>query len=128
MVWKVIDCAPNYEISDTGIVRSRKTGKIKPTRPSKDGSNIVVLYNDNRRMEKRIAPLMFRLHGIPTKLKRASYVPVSVSLGDTRRDFDTITAAADFLASQVYYSDHYLRHKMHCREKEIFGWTINYPR
>lgn len=128
MVWKIIDYAPNYEISDTDIIRNRKTGKILKTRPSKDGSDIVVLCDDRYRMEKRIAPLMIRLHGIPPKCANRLYVPVVVNRDGVRREFDTIVAAANFLASQVYYSEDYMKYKMHRRETEIFGWTINYLR
>lgn len=44
IIWKIIEEAPNYEVSNTGMVRNKNTLHIKSLRYTKDGYLRVTLY------------------------------------------------------------------------------------
>lgn len=58
-IYKTIEDYPNYEVSNLGNVRNKKTGRVLRPSVDKDGYLYVQLYNDNK-------PKTFRIHRLVT--------------------------------------------------------------
>lgn len=48
-MWKTIENFEKYEVSDTGYVRNKRTGRVLKNRPDKDGYSRVELYDTEKK-------------------------------------------------------------------------------
>ena len=134
--WLPIPVAPKYEINQRGDVRNIKTGRtLKPIiRGGRTDDKHFYLYHiTNTNGAPRSFPqssLLWLTHGIIPKRKNHSrlFVPVIVSRGGERYYFDSSRQAAQFIARREHYSAMTVAIRLSKRQKEIYGWKINYQR
>ena len=134
--WLPIPVAPKYEINRRGDVRNIKSGRtLKPLiRKDRLGNVYFSLRLDEHSNGKHKtfhrSGLLWLTHGIIPKCKTHSriVVPVIVSRGNERHYFDNCKQAARLLARREHYSVNHVAHLFYERQKEIYGWRINYQR
>ncbi|SHO52957.1 NUMOD4 domain-containing protein [Desulfopila aestuarii] len=56
--WKIIDCAPNYSVSDQGCVRNNRSGKLLKPCDKGDGYMKVNLYISGKQLQKTVHQLV----------------------------------------------------------------------
>lgn len=56
--WKVIDCAPNYSVSDQGCVRNNRSGKLLKPCDKGDGYMKVCLYAKGKSLTRTVHRLV----------------------------------------------------------------------
>lgn len=60
IIWKQIPFEPNYEVSNTGLVRNIKTSKILSQRPAESGYIVSQLSHGKKYMNHRLVMLTFK--------------------------------------------------------------------
>lgn len=125
--WLPVPDAPNYEISSTGKVRNRKTGKVLKPYTSKRGENIISLSVKSHVKKVSANNLLWLVHGT-VKGRTTIAVPVVIIKGNERRYFETCRKAARFIAARECYSDKAVRYYFRYRRNEAYGWKIIYQR
>lgn len=125
--WLPVPDAPNYEISSTGKVRNRKTGKVLKPYTSKKGDNVIALSLKNHVRRVSVNNLLWLVHGT-VKGRTTIAVPVVITKGNERRYFESSREAARFIAARECYTDKAVRYYFRYRRNEAYGWKINYQR
>jgi hypothetical protein len=62
-LWRIVEEARNYEVSNQGRVRNRKTGRILKTTPNSNGRPHVVLMDRHFRVGRNVSKLVERAFG-----------------------------------------------------------------
>lgn len=109
-----------YEVDPDGICRNVRTRKIlKPFNGTyKFSVNGQTVYCS-------IKDLLWETHGI---IRKKEKVPIATTVikGNSRLFFQSLTSAAQFIASQENYIAGWIYRFLNRREKNIFGWEITY--
>lgn len=56
--WRDIEGYPNYEISESGVIRTKSNGQLRKTKLDKDGYEEVVLFKDGKRYYLKVHRLV----------------------------------------------------------------------
>lgn len=125
--WALIGIVNNlYEMNLDGVVRNVETKKILKPQEGRGGKyyNLCIDGKSTRVCLKRLFNSAFDME---YKL-RPQKVPVCVRKGGRAYYFETIRAAAQFLAPKLFYSRDHIARLMGRRQKEIYGYEITYLR
>ena len=110
-----------YEVSPSGIVRNRLTKRKLKLQP--DGC--YRLWDGKTNKDRSKTSLIYEVYDVD-KRKCSPAVPVILSKGNFRQYFETLTAAAKFLAPLVYLTFGGVRRYLKQRQREIYGYKITY--
>ena len=125
--WVTIPVAPKYEMNLRGDVRNKTTGNLVKIQRLKDNNVRVYLSTNGKRKIYSVSNLLWLTHGAVEKNSTLS-LPVVISKGNERHYFDSIRKATQFIACREFFSSSWTRELFTRRNKEIFGWRINYQR
>lgn len=124
-IWQVIPEAPNYEISNRGVIRNRKTGRILKWIMCKHSKTLRAgLRNEaGESICVTRGGLMNYLFGVRGKFQA---LPVHVTRGGCSWYFESCQKCSEWLATKVNYSASAVAHWLVERKAEICGYGITY--
>ena len=124
MSYEIIPQAPNYEMNGMGIVRNRKTGRIRKWTITNSGIKRISFWVGKKNISLSYPYLMWQLHG--EILSKVRPVPVVATKGTRTMRFDSLNRCVHFLADVTPLTVNGIWHHIKRRHNKVADWDIHY--
>ena len=124
MSFEIIPQAPNYEINGAGVLRNRKTKKVRKWSKRQNGTTRIALRSNKKMVYLTQSSLLWQLHGLCTG--RTAPIAASINKGTRSLHFDSLTSCSKFLAKVTPLTFKAVNRRLSRRHAQIADWQIRY--
>ncbi len=124
MAFEIIPQAPNYELSETGVLRNRRTKYKLKWSIAPYGDKFTVLRHEGKKVKVHLPSLLWQLHG--RCISKRAPIAVSIKKGTRSLRFDSLSSCARFLPTVTRYTFNGVWTKLMRRHTQIADWEIRY--